>query len=371
MPRGVAKAKDGVEKKGKEVGKKNVVRRSRKMRGGDYIFSAKIKDFVTLNTPTFKLHKDAIIKVLQSSMIGYNSIARSLTPSRLDFNKSSRFKNTLKTTIDYLNAIGNIISKNPNPDDVKFPLYPVANELADVLLDILDKDGNMKGIEQRNDLILQFIYIKIFILFTEFEYFCDRIKDIREYNIVEAPQVEGVAELAAANTEKDAAVAELATEKEAKKKVDAELATANAAKKEVDAELVAEKEAKKKVDAELAKLTAAKKAVEAEFAETKIKYQETEEKFKLLEENILTIDEDYFKNALNNAKNKYIKGEYSEATKILDNIIAIWQILSDDSELKKNITISEIINNEIPILKRTYGLGGGKRKINSSRTKRK
>ena len=128
---------------------------------------------------------------------------------------------------------------------------------------------------------------------------------------------------------------------------------------------------KKKVDAELAKLTAAKKAVEAEFAETKIKYQETEEKFKLLEENILTIDEDYFKNALNNAKNKYIKGEYSEATKILDNIIAIWQILSDDSELKKNITISEIINDEIPILKRTYGLGGGKRKINSSRTKRK
>ena len=345
---------------GKGDGKRDVVRRSRKMRGGDYIFSAKIKDFVTLNTPTFKLHKDAIIKVLQSSMIGYNSIARSLTPSRLDFNKSSRFKNTLKTTIDYLNAIGNIISKNPNPDDVKFPLYPVANELADVLLDILDKDGNMKGIEQRNDLILQFIYIKIFILFTEFEYFCDRIKDIREYNIVEAPQVEGVAELAAANTEKDA-----------KKKVDAELATANAAKKEVDAELVAEKEAKKKVDAELAKLTAAKKAVEAEFAETKIKYQETEEKFKLLEENILTIDEDYFKNALNNAKNKYIKGEYSEATKILDNIIAIWQILSDDSELKKNITISEIINDEIPILKRTYGLGGGKRKINSSRTKRK
>ena len=343
MPRGVAKAKDGVEKKGKEVGKKNVVRRSRKMRGGDYIFSAKIKDFVTLNTPTFKLHKDAIIKVLQSSMIGYNSIARSLTPSRLDFNKSSRFKNTLKTTIDYLNAIGNIISKNPNPDDVKFPLYPVANELADVLLDILDKDGNMKGIKQRNDLILQFIYIKIFILFTEFEYFCVRIKDIREYNIVEAPQVEGVAELAAANTEKDAAVAELATEKEAKKKV----------------------------DAELAKLTAAKKTVEAEFAETKIKYQETEEKFKLLEENILTIDEDYFKNALNNAKNKYIKGEYSEATKILDNIIAIWQILSDDSELKKNITISEIINDKIPILKRTYGLGGGKRKINSSRTKRK
>lgn len=360
MPRGVAKAKDGVEKKGKGDGKRDVVRRSRKMRGGDYIFSAKIKEFVTLNTPTFKLHKDAIIKVLQSSMIGYNSIARSLTPSRLDFNKSSRFKNTLKTTIDYLNAIGNIISKNPNPDDVKFPLYPVANELADVLLDILDKDGNMKGIEQRNDLILQFIYIKIFILFTEFEYFCDRIKDIREYNIVEAPQVEGVAELAAANTEKDA-----------KKKVDAELATANAAKKEVDAELVAEKEAKKKVDAELAKLTAAKKAVEAEFAETKIKYQETEEKFKLLEENILTIDEDYFKNALNNAKNKYIKGEYSEATKILDNIIAIWQILSDDSELKKNITISEIINDEIPILKRTYGLGGGKRKINSSRTKRK
>ena len=34
MPRGVAKAKDGVEKKGKKVVKKDDVRRSRKMRGG-------------------------------------------------------------------------------------------------------------------------------------------------------------------------------------------------------------------------------------------------------------------------------------------------------------------------------------------------
>lgn len=92
-------------------------------------------------------------------------------------------------------------------------------------------------------------------------------------------------------------------------------------KKEVDAKLAAEKEAKKKVQEEL--------------AEANRKYLETEEKFKLSSDNILTIDEDYFNNALDKARNKYIENKYSEATKILDNIIAIWQILSDDSELKK------------------------------------
>lgn len=379
MPRGVAK--DGVEKKGKGVGKrddgkKGVVKRNRKMRGGDEIFYHKIQGFITKNTPIFKEKKEAIIKVLNDSMIGYNnSIGRSLTPSRLDFNKSSRFKNTLKATISYLNAIGNISTIEPTL--VKFPLYPVANELADVLLDILDNKDIMKDIEQRNDLILQFIYIKIFILFTEFNYFCDRINYIKEYNIVEAPQVEGVAELAtltaakeavdaelaAANAEKDAAVAKLATANAEKNKAIAALAAANAQKDKINEELVAEKEARKQV--------------ETEFAEAKRKHQESYDNFKLSTDNILTIDEDYFMNAYANAKIKYGKGEDVKAIKILDNIIAIWKLLKDDTELKKNNEISKIINDEIPKLKRSYKEApdwlnkGGKRKINSSRTKRK
>ena len=280
-----------------------------------------------------------VVKVLQSSMIGYNSIARSLTPSRLDFNKSSRFKNTLKTTIDYLNAIGNIISKNQNPDDVKLPLYPVANELADVLLDILDKDVNMKGIEQRNDLILQFIYIKIFILFTEFKYFCDRIKAIKEYKIVEAPQVEGVAKLDTLTAAKD--------------KVDADLIAANAAKDKVKAELATAEE----------------------------KYKGLDNKKKLLEKNILTIDEAYFKNAFDNAKNLSDNDDYLEAEKILTNINDIWSMLIDDSKIKKNNNIQQIIkdiNKLITENEEKYkgalsmsGGGGGKRKKISSRTKRK
>ena len=328
MPRGVAKAKDGVEKKGKEVGKKDdgkkgVVKRNRKMRGGDEIFYHKIQGFITKNTPIFKEKKEAIIKVLNVSMIGYNnSIGRSLTPSRLDFNKSSRFKNTLKATISYLNAIGNISTIEPTL--VKFPLYPVANELADVLLDILDNKDIMKDIEQRNDLILQFIYIKIFILFTEFKYFCDRINYIKEYNIVEAPQVEGVAELATLTA--------------AKKAVEAELATANAAKNAVDAELATTQ--------------------------------------KLLQNNdIITINNVYFENAFKKAQENYRNGLLSKAKDILNNISGIWNMLKDDSSLKKDKKIIKIMKDVIVLNENITDQdefeGGGKRKKISSRTKRK
>ena len=154
-----------------------------------------------------------------------------------------------------------------------------------------------------------------------------------------------------------------------------ELATANAKKNKAIAALAAANAQKDKINEELAAEKEAKKQVEAEFAYAKRKYQESEENFKLSTDNILTIDEDYFMNAYANAKIKYGKGEDVKAIKILDNIIAIWKLLKDDTKLKKNEEISKIINDEIPKLKRSYKeapdwLNKGGKKI-SSRTKRK
>lgn len=61
MPRGVAKAKDGVEKKGKEVGKVVVGKRSRKMRGGDGgAFGKYCKLFIEKNLTSFNDYKSYI-----------------------------------------------------------------------------------------------------------------------------------------------------------------------------------------------------------------------------------------------------------------------------------------------------------------------
>ena len=390
MPRGVAKAKDGGVDKEKSVGKrdgvkKDGVKRGRKMRGGDDTFFDKINEFITQNTPLFKTRKDDIIKVLEKSKVGYNSsIARSVTPARMDFNKSSRFKNTLKATIEYLNAIDNVDGKTPAI--VKFPLFPVANELADVLLDIFTNEDDMKDIKRRNNLILQFIYIKIYILFIEFKYFCNRIEDIKNYKIVEPPKVEdaAVAELAAA-------IEDLAKEKEAKEKAEEDLAkekkateAANTAKEKAEEELAKEKEAKDKAkDKAEEDLTAEKEAKDAantKFKEAEEKYKLLEEKYKLLEDHILTIDEDYFKNALNEVGKNFNSKEFTKVEKEINAIIALWEILSDDSVIKKDTNIQKIIedikklnveNKDKLILSSAGFSGGGKRKINSSRTKRK
>jgi hypothetical protein len=358
MPRKVAKIKDvGVDKE-KSVVKKDVVKRSRKMRGGgNDIFFNKINLFITQNLQPFNTHKDAIIKVLENLKLGYNnSIARSVTPSIIDFNKSSRFKNTLKATIDYLNAIGNVNTKDP--DKVKFPQYPIVNELADVLLDIFTNDHNMTDEKNKNDFILQFIHIKIYILFIEFLYFCNRINDIKNYNIVEPPND-------LKNT-KDKLEEDLTAEKEARKKAEEELAEEKIATDAVKAELAAEKKTTE--------------AANAAKEETNRKLKEAEEKYKLLEDKILTIDEDYFKNALDEVKKNINSKEFTKVEKKIKAIIAIWEILRDDSIIKNNNDIKEIIeeikklnleNNDKLILSLAGFSSGGKRKINSSRTKRK
>jgi hypothetical protein len=331
------------------------------MRGGGDIFFNKINSFIKQNTPTFKERKDAIIKVLENSKVGYNSsIARSVTPARMDFNKSSRFKNTLKATIDYLNAISDV---NTNDlDKVKFPQYPIVNELADVLLDIFKIEPNMKDDEKKNNFILQFIYIKIYILFIEFQYFCNRINDIKNYNIVE-PLKEDVGLLAAETAAKEEAEKKLAAETTAKEEAEKKLAAETTAKEEAEKKLAAETEEKEKAKKELAAETAAKKIVE--------------EKYKLLEDNILTIDEEYFKNAYDNAISKFKNGQ--DFDKILDNITNIWNMLKDDIKSKYKEEITNIINVKIPKLKGNRKLpiwarqdiSGGKRKINSLKTKRK
>ena len=100
-------------------------------------------------------------------------------------------------------------------------------------------------------------------------------------------------------------------------------------------------------------------------------------KYKLLEDNILTIDEEYFKNAYDNAISKFKIGQ--DFDKILDNITNIWNMLKDDIKSTYKEEIKDIINVKIPKLKGNrdfpiwarQNISGGKKKINSSRTKRK
>jgi hypothetical protein len=394
MPRGVAKAKDvGVDKE-KSVGKKDgVVKRNRKMRGGNDTFFDKINEFITQNTSLFKKHKLAIIAVLEKSKEEYNKgKLRGIIPAKIDSNKSSRFKNTLKATIEYLNDIDNVGGKIP--DIVKFPLFPVANELADVLLDMFKNEDELKDTNRRNDLILQFIYIKIYILFVEFQYFCNRINDIKNYKIVEPPKVKGVAELAAETAAKEKAEADLADIKLENVKVKNELADIKLenvkVKKELadkgvnDSSIVAElsevKVENKKVKIDLGNANTAKDAANTKFKEAEEKFKLLEEKYKLLEDKILTIDEDYFKNALDEVEKNFNSREFTKVEKKIKAIIAIWEILRDDSVIKRDTNIQKIIedieklnveNKDKLILSSAGFSGGGKRKINSSRTKRK
>ena len=121
----------------------------------------------------------------------------------------------------------------------------------------------------------------------------------------------------------------------------------------------------------------AKKAVQEELAAEKEKNKILDNKIKLLEGNILTIDEDYFKNAYDNAISKFKIGQ--DFDKILDNITTIWNMLKEDIKSKYKEEIKNIINVKIPKLKENRTLpiwarqdiSGGKKKINSSRTKRK
>jgi chromosome segregation ATPase len=169
---------------------------------------------------------------------------------------------------------------------------------------------------------------------------------------------------------KDAAISALTTETAAKDAAISALTTETAAKDAAISALTTETAAKDAAISALTTETAAKDA-----ANTKLK--EAEEKYKLLEDHILTIDEDYFNNAYENAKKKYMEGKELEGNKILDNITAIWGMLKDDIKLKTNKKIDDIIKNDIPKLKKNYNVApdwlnkGGKRKINSSRTKRK
>ena len=171
MPRGVAKAKDGVEKKGKEVDKKevdkkevvkkdvvkkDVVKRSRKMRGGGS-FKEYCNKFLEEGT-----NKDSFNNAKEYAKKYFNLMT--IEMNKKDLTKwgraSSEQKEKLKI-LDYIN-----ITKEDN--DSK--LYDSINNLKEVL-EYIQKIPNLSIINEYNskELCKHILFIKIYKLFLNFK----------------------------------------------------------------------------------------------------------------------------------------------------------------------------------------------------------
>ena len=171
MPRGVAKAKDGVEKKGKEVDKKevdkkevvkkdvvkkDVVKRSRKMRGGGS-FKEYCNKFLEegTNKDSFNNAKEYAKKYFNLMTIEMNK--KDLTKwGRASYEQKEKLK-----ILDYIN-----ITKEVN--DSK--LYDSINNLKEVL-EYIQKIPNLSIINEYNskELCKHILFIKIYKLFLNFK----------------------------------------------------------------------------------------------------------------------------------------------------------------------------------------------------------
>lgn len=167
MPRGVAKAKDGVEKKGKgvskrdvvkkDVGKKDVVvKRNRKMKGGGS-FKEYCNKFLEEGT-----NKDSFNNAKEYAKKYFNLMT--IEMNKKDLTKwgraSSEQKEKLKI-LDYIN-----ITKEDN--DSK--LYDSINNLKEVL-EYIQKIPNLITINEYNskELCKHILFIKIYKLFLNFK----------------------------------------------------------------------------------------------------------------------------------------------------------------------------------------------------------
>jgi len=363
MPRKVAKAKDvGVDKE-KSVGKKDVVKRGRKMRGGK--LNIKLQEILS-NKP---INYDDVFEKI-------NAEFTKIKPTLDEMRKRISFKFRINDAKDKHDKHIAQIDKFKSKKIKEIPNLLDLLELCKYINIIgTTDDGYNKEILYRNIIIL-YIYN-----------FFELIKDIIENNnvdididdkvalpVVDNTKDKAIEELATATTAKDKAIEELATATTAKDKAIEELATATTAKDKAERVLAEEKKAKEEANTKLAAANVATDAVKAELAAEKEAKKAVEAEFaatqKQLKSNIITIDKKYFSSAFLKAELKYNEGLYDDAKEILTNITAIWEMLKND-EIKK------IMENDVIILKakidnqRTNSHGGGKRKINSSRTKRK
>ena len=167
MPRGVAKAKDGVEKKGKgvskrdvvkkDVGKKDVVvKRNRKMKGGGS-FKEYCNKFLEegTNKDSFNNAKEYAKKYFNLMTIEMNK--KDLTKwGRASYEQKEKLK-----ILDYIN-----ITKEDN--DSK--LYDSINNLKEVL-EYIQKIPNLITINEYNskELCKHILFIKIYKLFLNFK----------------------------------------------------------------------------------------------------------------------------------------------------------------------------------------------------------
>ena len=164
MPRGVAKAKDGVEKKGKEVGKVVVGKRSRKMRGGGN-FNDYCNKFIMRYGNKFVNAKKHIIETFEK----LKTIIGNFKPvPKLQIQDSDE-KRGKKSALE---KIERILKKK----ETKYIIDAINNdELKDLLAYISTNETKIKDIineDEDEDIIdrlcKDILFIKIYKLFTEF-----------------------------------------------------------------------------------------------------------------------------------------------------------------------------------------------------------
>ena len=193
MPRGVAKAKDGVEKKvvvkrdvvkkdvvKKDVVKKDVVRRSRKMRGGDMTFYEKCHKFLTDYKDQYNNAIDYIDTKLQELIIEAKDGKDSYYLLHPTWRKS------------VINSINDIekkqIYKKKYDSNTNTEIIRVASiDLYDFLNKIkfyVEKNSN-SNIKDDEKFYKYIIFCKIFTLMSDFHYLCsiDNIGNINIGNI--------------------------------------------------------------------------------------------------------------------------------------------------------------------------------------------
>ena len=167
MPRGVAKAKDGVEKKGKgvskrdvvkkDVGKKDVVvKRNRKMKGGGS-FKEYCNKFLEEGT-----NKDSFNKAKEYAKKYFNLMT--IEMNKKDLTKWGRASYEQKEKLKILDYI------NITKEDNDSKLYDSINNLKEVL-EYIQKIPNLITINEYNskELCKHILFIKIYKLFLNFK----------------------------------------------------------------------------------------------------------------------------------------------------------------------------------------------------------
>jgi hypothetical protein len=392
MPRGVAKAKDvgvdkeksvvkkdGVKKDGvkKDVVKKDVVKRGRKMRGGDgTLFDKFCIEFLNNNRKNYNEGLEPIISELDNLHQNIKKV-RGKQPFNTDLTAEL---NKVKKNKTYKFKIPDDLNDINNKEIYKFDDYSLDAQIKLILImlkEIGDSYTTTREVIEKdkiNPLLKKIIFNTICKFFYHLKNMCNLYPDI-----VGNIDLGDITDIKKTLHENDAVKEELAKVKAAKEEAEKKLAAANdavkeelakvkAAKEEAEKKLAAANDAKEKAEKELVAETAAKEKVKKDLdaAENEKSTNALSLKFAIInyfENQIAAID--YFKS---NSDSNGDEQDKKIASKMRDALIDEYDDMKSYlDEIKSNVELKGKIEKIT-----SYSLnGGGKRKINSSRTKRK